>query len=188
MKRPRKAMKIIIVTLITIILLLAGTVALASAYPDHPVLQFFVIDNPFTAPQQDIFPIVQLFEENDLTRDRIDNIQFAVLPDGGVITITDPEDIKTIWGVLSEIELTTDSVEEAKINDELAIYVDFHFTALDRNWNWTVGIEAFGPVYVLGRGPFVCIGRSTERIFIDLFDELNRTNMTGKRVYAVWEY
>ena len=165
MKRPVKALKIIIITVVTMIVLLAGTVVLASAYPDHPILQFFVIENPFTVPEQETFPIVQILEENNLTQDRIDNIQFAVLPDGGLISLTDKAQFQAVWELLSAAEVTTTSARHAPVNESLSIYVDIQF--IDPNHN--AGIEIFGQVYILGRGPFVFTDSTIEQRFIDMF-------------------
>ena len=165
MKRPVKALKIIMVIIVTILVLLVGTVALASAYPDHSVLQFFAIENPFTVPQQDTFPIIQILEENDLTQDRIDNIQFAVLPDGGYITVTGREQIQSIWDLLSEVEVTTIRARNAPVNEELAIYVDIQFL----NPNHNAGIEIFGQVHIVGHGPFVFSDNASEQRFVELF-------------------
>jgi len=173
MKRPVKALKILIVAVVTIIALLIGTVALASAYPDHPVLQFFVIENPFTEPQQDAFPITQILEENDLILDRIDNIQFAVLPDGGVITVTGREQIQSIWDLLSKVEVTSIRARNAPVNESLSIYVDIQF--LDPNHN--AGIEIFGQVHILGRGPFVFVDNASEQRFIELFAMLSNVQV-----------
>jgi len=167
-KRQNKAVKIIIVTLVVTVTLLVGTVALAAAYPDHPILQYFVIENPFTVPQQDTFPIVQILEENGLTWDKINNIQFAVLPDGGVITISDEELFLAVWSLLTEVEVTTVRARQARINDALSIYVDIQF----QDPNHSAGIEVFGQVHILGRGPFVFTDSTSEQKFIELFTTL----------------
>jgi len=71
MKKHGKAMKIIIVTLVVIIALLAGTVALASAYPDHAILQYFVIENPFTESQMDMSTFLRTLKANGFIYDDI---------------------------------------------------------------------------------------------------------------------
>jgi len=168
MKRYRKITKIAIITLVVMASLLIGTVAAASAYPDNPVLRFFVIENPFTAPEQETFSIVQIFEENGFSIDRIDNIQLAVLPDGGVVTTTNSSYIHAVWALLSELEVTTHGAEQTRINDELSVYVDIQFT--DPNQN--AGIAMFGPGHNVGLGPFAFTKGSSEQPFIELFTEL----------------
>jgi len=169
MKKYGKIAKVLTITLILSASLLIGANVTAASFPDNPVLQFFVIDNPFTTPQQDTFTAMQIFEENGFSLDRIDNVQLAVLPDGGVITVTGSQQIRAVWELLSNIELTAHRAEQARIYDELAIYVDFQFV----DPNFSVAIEMFGQVYVLGRGPFVFAGDSSEQLFIDLFSEFS---------------
>jgi len=173
MKRQKKSVKILVVTFVTIAVLLVGTVALAATNPDNPLLQYFAIENPFTVPQRDTFPIIQILEENGLTKERINNIQYAVLPDGGAITTYDEEQILTVWALLSEVEVTTIRARQARTNEELSIYVDIQF--LDPNHN--AGIEIFGQVYILGRGPFVFTDNTSEQRFIELFTALTSLNV-----------
>jgi len=171
MRKPGKSIKIITITLAVVIALLIGTVALASAYPDHPILQFFVIENPFSIPEQDIFPMIQIFEDNRLTLNRIDNIQFSVLPDGGVITTMNKEQIRTVWELLSEVEITTVDEAQARINEESSIFIDIQFL----NPNHNAGIEISGQLYILGRGPFAFEDSSSKQRFIDVFTSFANT-------------
>ena len=169
MKNNTKKWKVIFVTVITTIALsFAGMTARGAAFYDNPFLQFFVRENPFTTPQQETFPILQIFEENGFTQDRIDNIQLAVLPEGGTIIITNQEHIQGVWDTISELKVTTRDAAQAQMNYE-RIFVDFQFL----NPNYNLGIDMFGQIYILGRGPFVFEEGYCEQPFIDLFIELS---------------
>ena len=185
MKKVTKKGKGIIVIFITItVILFTGITALGAAFPDNPILQFFVIENPFTTPQQETFSILQIFEENGFSKDRIDNIQIDVLPDGGTIIITNQKHIQAVWDVLSETKVTTLGAEQAQINDELVTYVQFQFL----NPNYSLGIEMFGQVYVLGRGPFIFAEGSSEQPFIDLFTEFASIHVDITQSESIEQY
>jgi|GEM_PF-5098026 len=144
---------------------LFALIFIGAYFPSSPAMQFFVVENSFIVPQQEVFTVLEIIELNGFTRDRIDNVQFAVLPEAGQVMITDQARIEYIWRFVSGVEVTTWGAEQVPINEELAIYLDFQFT----NPNFNTGISMFGPVYILGRGPFAFVDNSSERDFIDLF-------------------
>ena len=159
----RKSVFIVAITIIVV--LFTGMTARGAAFYDNPILIYYVRENPFTTPQEETFSILQIFEENGFTRERIDNIQFAVLPNDGAIIVTNEAQLQAVWDILSEIKVTTRGAAQAPLNDERAIYVDFQF--VDPNYN--LGIEMFGHIYILGRGPFIFEEGFCEQPFIDLF-------------------
>lgn len=172
MHKSKKLARVVIISIILSVSLLIGVNVAAAPFPDNnQILQFFVFENPFTTPQQDTFTAMQIFVENGFSEDRIEYIQVALWLDGyddyEYLTITDTASINAVWEVLSEVEVTTRGAERAKINDKMAMYVDFQFI----NPNYNLGIEMFGQVYMLGRGPFVFVEGSSEQQFIDLFAE-----------------
>jgi len=75
-----------------------------------------------------------------------------------------------VWEVLSDLQLTSQGASRAEFSDS-PIYVDFQFTTTEPYWNWSVGLDILGPVYILGRGPFIFAEGSTPQPFIDLFNE-----------------
>ena len=169
MKNKTKKWKIIfIAAIMSIAVLFTGMTARGVAFYDNPILQFFVRENPFTTPQQETFPILQIFEENCFTQDRIDNIQLTISPEGGTIIITNQEHIQRVWDTISEIKVTTRGAAQAEKNYE-RIFVDFQFL----NPNYNLGIDMFGQIYILGQGPFVFEEGYCEQPFIHLFKEFS---------------
>ena len=148
---------------------LADLAIFGAHFPDNPALNFTVSENPFTVPRQETFPIVRIFEENGFHPGRIDNIQFAVqfatLPDSSKMWITNQAYIQAVWDLLSNVEVTTRNAAHAPLNYEMSIYVDFQFT----NPNYSLAIEMFGQVYILGRGPFVFAEGSSAQQIVNLF-------------------
>ena len=185
MKKNIKKWKIILIATISIIaILFGGMTARGEFFYDHLILQVFVRENPFTTPQQETFSILQIFEENGFTQERIHNVQLAVLPEGEAIIITNQEHIQVVWDTLSEIKVTTRGATQAQINDERAIYVDFQFL----NPYYNLGIEMFGQIYILGRGPFVFEEGYCEQPFIDLFTELSTIYVESTLDEPIEEY
>jgi len=129
-----------------------------------PVL---VSENPYVVDRQNPFTLLQAFENNGFTLDRIDNIQLSVLPEGGSVTVRDAAAIQAVWETLPALKVTAQGARQVSINETKSIYVDIQFA----NPNEHVGIEMFGHVYVLGHGPFIFTDGFSEQPFIDLFYE-----------------
>ena len=172
MKRFKRISKGLLMTVISIVLF-AGTPALGAETQLIPGVHFFVTENTHTMPRQDTFTILRSFEENGYTFDQLNSIRIAVFleEDYEYLTITDQTHLVAVWKTLSDLKLTARGAERAGFSEN-PIYIDFHFVTTEPYWNYHVGIEIFGPVHVLGRGPFIFAEGSSAQPFIDLFTEL----------------
>jgi len=172
MKRLKSISKCLLMLMIPIVLF-AGLPALGEETPLILGVHFFVTENTHTIPQQDPFTILQSFEQNGYTFDKLNSVRIAVFleDDYEYITITDQMYLVAVWKTLSDLKLTVQGAERVGFSEN-PIYIDLHFVTTEPYWNYHEGIEIFGPVHVLGQGPFKFAEDSSAQPFIDLFTEL----------------
>ena len=119
-------------------------------------------------PQQETFTILQAFEINGFTLDRLESIVISTISEGSewrsTAPITNREQLGSLWQNLSAIELIS-TWHNPEMFTEEEITIDFQFT----NPNWSVGIQAYGQVAVFGQGPFVFANGMSTRDFIVMF-------------------
>ena len=140
-----------------------------------PALQPVRGENTSVMPRQDVFTIAQAFELNGYTPSRltVSFVQLSYLPNDtegwSQIMIYNQAHIQAVWDILSRLEVTSRGAAQAGFSTN-QVAVDFSFT--DSSWNWSVGVQIFGPVHILGHGPFVFAEGSSAQPLIDMFNQL----------------
>ena len=162
------------------------------------VLPYMVVrPNPYVMPNRERFTIMEAFELNGYTLNNwsISNVQMDVQPPGSgyhhALMTIDQEKIRAAWEILSQLEVQRvhrpeplpslpyprsylfENPPQVELSGT-SVWVGFQFSSLNRNWHSLMCVQMFGPVYILGHGPFEFAPGSSKQPFIDLFHQLAR--------------